>query len=559
MKRAVVILVFVSAWPVRGASRGEHPICGSYPGRLATEMAKHRDLDGRRPPRQALQNDAGEAVGNIALVAADASILADPNFFDLDGTSLGFQPLNGEASRYRKEPDGAALEPALGQTIGLGDDDSRSVELSFEFPFFGRRYRQVFVNSDGNLTFGAGDNASTDRSLDRTLSGPPRIALFFADLDPQSGGQVRVASFPDRFAVTWDAVPEFGTSNRNTFQVVVEPSGRISFRYGAQVDASAAIAGISGGGSSPETNLIDLTGDPFEGSGAILERFVTSRTVDNVAAVRRFYQSFGDSFDQVVVWTNFESDLDDAFAFELTVQNDVQGIGVNRFNESRDWGSSGRLQSLVQMGNLRRYPANPEFKVGRAGGTPTTLGLLAHESGHRFLAVVRFDRQGARSDDLLGRQLAHWSFFLDSDGSFMEGNDIEEQSPGLYRTVDAVSRYSNLDLYIMGLAPPAEVAPMFYVTSQTGNREASPQVGITFSGNPTTVMVDDIIRAEGPRRPDFGGSPKAWRQAWILLYRPEIPPTEGEIAQLEAARAAWEPFFNEKTLGRGTMGTSLAR
>ena len=46
------------------------------------------------------------------------------------------------------------------------------------------------MNSDGNLTFTRGDIATEDRSLGRVLAGPPRAALFFADLDPSKGGGV---------------------------------------------------------------------------------------------------------------------------------------------------------------------------------------------------------------------------------------------------------------------------------------------------------------------------------------------------------------------------------
>ena len=49
--------------------------------------------------------------------------------------------------------------------------------------------------------------------------------------------------------------------------------------------------------------------------------------------------------------------------------------------------------------------------------------------------------------------MAHWSFFMDSDASVMEGNDIEDLGGGSFRTVDAVRRYSRLDQYAMGLIP----------------------------------------------------------------------------------------------------------
>ena len=39
--------------------------------------------------------------------------------------------------------------------VSLSDDDSRKVDLGLSFPFYGTSYSEVYVNSDGNLTFGA--------------------------------------------------------------------------------------------------------------------------------------------------------------------------------------------------------------------------------------------------------------------------------------------------------------------------------------------------------------------------------------------------------------------
>ena len=75
---------------------------------------------------------------------------------------------------------------------GLGDDDSALVPLPFPFPFFGASYRQVYINSDGNLTFLAAESASTARLTGRVTGGPPRIAPLFDDLDPsRTAGGVR--------------------------------------------------------------------------------------------------------------------------------------------------------------------------------------------------------------------------------------------------------------------------------------------------------------------------------------------------------------------------------
>lgn len=562
-----VALIFAASF-APAASRERHDlVCGVFPGRPALELAKHRDRERRaREPGYRLRAERVEAAGDIALIEADSSIVAEANPFDLKGRSLAFVPLNAEASSYRLETDGSAFEPALGQLVVLSDDDSRAIDLLFEFPFFGRRARQVFLNSDGNLTLVSGDNASTERSLTRFLSGSPRIALFFNDLNPEVGGEVRVASLPDRLVVSWERVPEFDMTNRNTFQVVLEPSGQVTFRFTTTVEATTAVVGISAGANPQQVNLVDLSGEGVEGGGAIAERFLDRRVIDNVAAVRRFYQAFPDRFDLLVLWSDFDSDLDDAFAFETTVQNSIGGIGARRFNESSIWGSAGRLQSVVQMGDLRRYPARPELRVNRSGGH-STLSLLAHETAHRWLVTVRFDDRGQPSDELLGRQLAHWSFFVDTDASFLEGNDIEDEGSGRFRTVERLSRYSSVDLYLMGLAPPAEVAPFFFVANASGaspsgevvDRESGPEVGVTVTGERRDVLLDDIIRVEGARQPNFQSSPKEFRQAFILIYLPGSSPTAEELSRLDAARTAWEAFFREQTLGRASISATLGQ
>jgi hypothetical protein len=113
--------------------------------------------------------------------------------------------------------------------------------------------------------------------------------------------------------VTWDAVPEWGEESPNTLQIEIVPDGTIYMRYGAIVSAGSGIVGVAPGGSEGEVNLVDLGGEPLELPGAIAERFLRGRTIDNLAVSRSFYRELSDSYDSLVVWTNFESDEDDAF------------------------------------------------------------------------------------------------------------------------------------------------------------------------------------------------------------------------------------------------------
>src|SRR6185503_18347835 len=67
-----------------------------------------------------------------------------------------------------------------GLTLGLDDDDFAELPLPFPFPFQGRAYSSVFINSNGSLTFGAGD-FDYQPTAALFLNGPPRIAPNWTD------------------------------------------------------------------------------------------------------------------------------------------------------------------------------------------------------------------------------------------------------------------------------------------------------------------------------------------------------------------------------------------
>jgi hypothetical protein len=165
------------------------------------------------------------------------------------------------------------------------------------------------------------------------------------------------------------------------------------------------------------------------------------------------------------------------------------------------------------------------------------------------------------SDQLLGRQLAHWSFFMDSDGSVMEGNEIEDQRGGVFRTVAVPERYSRLDMYAMGLATEAEVPPWFFIDSpvSTRTRETPPIAGITINGTRRDVLIQDVIDALGPRVPSAADSPRVHRQAFVFIRRAGASPDPQDLPRLQRIREQWPAFFTRATENRMTVRTSLSQ
>ena len=264
-RRYVVFLVLIALGTRSGfpASFPKDEICGTYPGRVLDEMALHEQFV-RQRQRQgflplASSSTAAADVGHIAVLPDDGTLVMPANLFDLDQLSLTFTPAAGGFA-VQAGPgvfDGGVASqgvllnpPPAGNPDNIGDDGTRQVNLGFSFPFFGRSYTSIFINSDGNLTFREGDAAITPRSLARFLSGPPRIAPYFADLDPSVGGQLTYFSSSNRFVVTWNSVPDYaetGTGPRETFQVELQPDGRIQFTYNG-INGREAVVGVSPGG-----------------------------------------------------------------------------------------------------------------------------------------------------------------------------------------------------------------------------------------------------------------------------------------------------------------------
>ena len=494
-------------------------------------------------------------VNDIAVLEDNGDLILRANPFDLANSGVRFEP-NG--SSYVVSAGGSEFRTPLGRAITLGDDDTATQTLAAPLTFYGRRFTSLFINSDGNVTFDEGDNASTARGLARLTGGPPRMAPFFADLDPSAGGRVYFNATSDTVTVTWCAVPGFDLAETVTAQVVVQSSGAIEFRFGT-TDLGNGIVALSPGAAGSFTPVNLNRAEPASGDpGAIGERFSRMQSLDLVAASRRFYETHADTFDQLVFWTDSPV-IEDAFAFETTVQNAITGIGQEVFDAAPILGSAGVLQSVVNMDRVSKYGDTPSAKLF---GEMSPLGILAHETGHRWLARLMF-RNADRtvSDQLLGRQLAHWSFFMDSDGSVMEGNEIEDQRGGVFRTAAAPERYSRLDMYAMGLATEAEVAPWFFIDSpvSTRTRETPPSAGVTINGTRRDVLIQDVIAALGPRVPSAGDSPRVHRQAFVFIRRAGASPDPQDLTRLRRIREQWPAFFTRATENRMTVQTSLSQ
>ncbi len=180
---------------------------------------------------------------------------------DLDGTTLSFSPIVDQDGYYlcRLPAAGFLTNPTGGTNMTLSDDGSFQVNLTGgkKVKLYGTEYTSFHVNANGNLTFGTADSDYSESLAEHFAL--PRVAAHHDDLNPSVGGTVSRKQLPDRIAVTWQNVPEYQTSNQNSFQIELFFDGRIRITQLA-VAAADGITGLSRGtGLSPLYVEFDLS------------------------------------------------------------------------------------------------------------------------------------------------------------------------------------------------------------------------------------------------------------------------------------------------------------
>ena len=143
-----------------------------------------------------------------------------------------------------------------GTNISAGDDTTRNLALPFPFPFNGTIYTSIWINSNGSVSFGAGDTTFGDSEAGM-LNGPPRIAVCWDDWyapGAPAGGGIFFAPSATQVNIVWKNVPRFTAGPPANMEIVLGVSGEIDLYYDATMSVStdSNIVGLSaGGGASP--------------------------------------------------------------------------------------------------------------------------------------------------------------------------------------------------------------------------------------------------------------------------------------------------------------------
>ncbi len=541
-------------------------------------------------------------INDISVIQDDGRLVIPANPFDLSGRSVQFNP---GLSGYGITVTNATFDNNLGSKLDMtvspavnpkqgtepGDDAYIIQDLGFSFNFLGSTFSSVAVSSNGNLTFRPGGVNQSDfdegavssiASLGEFQEGLPRIAPYWHDLDARAsvttgGNGVFIRKDADRVVVTWNNIRDFPndpTVDRGVhrFQVTLFNTGRIVFNYDFAQLTSQALAGITRGNASNIPALVNLNSPPSSlFTSAVAEFFSTDLMLDTFGAVQAFYATHPnrDVYDFVYLMTDFDFSLGNAFAFYAPLRNDASGIGeiVGEFPGASSINSR-RIQGILNLSNIAgSYPASPVTRIPQLGANHA-LSIMGQEQGHRWLSYISFP---GNQTLLLGRDDAHWSFFLNIESttssaaaprsSSAEGNVWRDNGNGTFTSTNLIDGYSRLDHYLMGLRPASDVTDTFVIANPFNtafDRESSPRPNVTVSGSRQNVAINQIVQANGARNPNSTTAQKNFRAAVALLTRQGTQPSAATLNKITLYRLAWESYFAQSTDFLAAINTGLA-
>ena len=283
----------------------------------------------------------------------------------------------------------------------------------------------------------------------------------------------------------------------------------------------------------------------------------------------------GDRFDLFVFHNEFRVDSQESGTPWNGQRADIKGIGVEHRNRSAPCGE-GRLKGHWKQPVWMRSDHVVSHNPYRDQRTRFDRGLLlfAHELTHAWTAHLSYNKNGER-EPLFGNYCrCHWRPDLHIPAAFpwhkeetgprslMGGRYWHDNGDGTFTLRDGYwgGGHSWLDLYAMGLAKVSEVPDMFILRNLKALTEGNGEDGYwggVFTGDKEIVSIEQVIAAEGLRKPSAAESQKVFNAGFVYLLEPGKTPT-ADLLELHAEyRDKVVEHWSHITGGRSHITTNV--
>lgn len=314
---------------------------------------------------------------------------------------------------------------------------------------------------------------------------------------------------------------------------------------------------------SESVSTTQISGDIFAAPNmvnVVMPDYVTQ--VDYLSlATKKIYNAFADLFDALVLY-ELGGTLGNNIPLHITVKTNVQGINQSTYDISSNYGSSGKLQQIVDQ---KASIIGEEF---------------LHEFGHQWGFYLNKAELDLTYDSISGTKTAGYHIGTPTTLIGLMGNNLflAEQSNGDFQATLAFDKgqyygriFSDFELYLMGLIPASDVQPHRFILDRS--KKIQP-FEIIPRDKTSVVTINDVIKVYGPRSPSAKDSQKSYRTLFVGIS--EKPMTAAEIAIINQTASyysstsashgidtsgfldVWPPHsFNSATSGLATLNTMV--
>ncbi len=255
-----------------------------------------------------------------------------------------------------------------------------------------------------------------------------------------------------------------------------------------------------------------------------------SNTSLRTGLVQDIYQRFDDDYDFIILLLN-EPSIPENLSYYgrlIGVSNSIGGIGLNSYNFSSEYGSSGKLKALIQMTGLEYLKYGP------------ALHELAHQWANFALPTHSVSSTGTNLTSFLFG--SHWGFTGGNtkgqlggfEQSSLVDNGQNSYSVGEFGTFANGGNgvpYNDLELYLMGMLPISEVGDFDMFTNITALDIVSSTFNFSAEDR-TTFTPESLEELLGQREPSFEDSQKDFKVLAIVLT--DNPLSEEEWTKVDA-------------------------
>lgn len=183
-----------------------------------------------------------------------------------------------------------------------------------------------------------------------------------------------------------------------------------------------------------------------------------------------------------------------------------------------------------------------------------TQVALTHELAHEYALYADYRTLGGSTSGAWrdagipcfggahpNRGLASPSMFADNQSKPPTISVMGGSLTGTYQLLAPRFGLSQLDMYLMGLAAPAEVTPMTFLQN----------------GVASQITIDQVIAANGPRIPAYSGQPRLFRLPTFVVKRNGETVSATQLQQLQTLLERWQSRFWRETGGRARTNLTL--